>query len=80
MVATQVAERTDRGRLFHRERAQEWTALASALVLTLGTDNVIPLFNLWEQDGSDGASMEWRLFFMKSFVGQQTDLEHYSKF
>ena len=45
------------------------------LVLTLGTDRLIPLFDRSEWDGSDAASLESRLFFIKHYVGQQTDLE-----
>ena len=61
---------------------QLWKDLAPALVLALRTDRVIPLFNLSEQDGSDGTSSFNKvkinkLFFTKNFVGQQTDLEHH---
>ena len=42
-VATEVAERTDSGRLSQREGAQELKALAPVLVLILGMDRVIPL-------------------------------------
>ena len=49
------------------------------LVLILWTDRLIPLLDLSEWDGSDGVKIN-RLFFMKLFVGQQSDLEHYSKF
>ena len=38
-VATEMAEQTDSGRLFQRDGAQEWKALAPVLVFTLGTDN-----------------------------------------
>ena len=41
-VATVVAEQTDSGRLFQRDGAQEWKALAPALVLTLRTRKLIP--------------------------------------
>ena len=57
---TERAERTNNGRLFQRDGAQEWKALAPVLVLTLGTYRLIPLCDLGEQDGSDAASMEWR--------------------
>ena len=50
-VATEVAEQTDRGRLLQREGAQELNALVPVLVLILGTDRVIPLFDLGEHDG-----------------------------
>ena len=50
----------DSGRLFQREGAQEWNALAPELVLILGTNRLIPLFDLSEWDGSDAASMDWR--------------------
>ena len=52
------------------------------LVLTLGTDRLIPLFDLSERDGSDGGKHEVKInrwFFMKPSVGQQTDLEQYSE-
>ena len=55
-----MAERTDSGRLFQRDGAQEWKALAPALVLTLGTDKLLSLFDLSEREGIDAASMEWR--------------------
>ena len=42
-------ERTDSGKLFQREGAQELNGLFPALILTLGTDKVIPLFDLSEQ-------------------------------
>ena len=49
-VATEVAEWTDSGRLFQREGAQELNALALVMVLILGADRVIPLFDLSERD------------------------------
>ena len=55
-----MAERTDSGRLFPRDGAQEWKALPPVLVLTLGTDKLLSLFDLSEGEGSDAASMEWR--------------------
>ena len=59
-VATEVAERTDSGRLFQREGVQELKALAPVLVLILGTDRVIPLFDLSERDGREVAIKERR--------------------
>ena len=59
-VATEVAERTDSGRLFQREGAHELKALAPVLVLILGTDRVIPLFDLSERDGREMAIKERR--------------------
>ena len=59
-VATEVAEQTDSGRLFQREGSQELKALAPVLVLILGTDRVIPLFDLSECDGREVAIKEWR--------------------
>ena len=53
-------ERTDSGRLFQREGAQELKALAPVLVLILGTDRVIPLFDLSERDGREVAIKERR--------------------
>ena len=49
-MPTEVAERTNSGRLFQREGAQELKALVPVLVLILGTDRVIPLFDLSERD------------------------------
>ena len=51
-------EQTDGGKLFQREGAQELNDLCPALVLTLGTDKVIPLFDLSECGGSGVASKE----------------------
>ena len=59
-VATELAERTDSGSLFQRDGAQEWKALALVLVLTLGTDKLLLLFDFSEREGIDAASMEWR--------------------
>ena len=47
-VATEMAERTDSGRLFQRDEAQEWKALAPVLVLTLGTDKLSSLFDCYD--------------------------------
>ena len=57
-LTTEVAERTDSGRLFQREWAQELKALAPVLVLIVGTDRVIPLFDLSENDGREVAIKE----------------------
>ena len=48
-----MAEWTDSGRLFQREGVQELKALAPVLVLILGTDRMIPLFDLSERDGRE---------------------------
>ena len=53
-----VAEQTDSGRLFQREEAQELKALAPVLVLILGTDRVVPLFDLSERDRREVAIKE----------------------
>ena len=48
------------------------------LVLILGMDRVIPLFDLSERDGRGSGNQgakENRLFLMTSLVGQQADLE-----
>ena len=50
-----MAEWTDSGRLFQREGAQLLKALAPGLVLILGRDKVIPLFDLSERDGREMA-------------------------
>ena len=55
-----MAEGTDSGRLFQREGAHELKALAPVLVLILGTDRVIPLFDLSERDGREMAIKERR--------------------
>ena len=55
-----MAARTGNGRLFQRDGAQKWKALAPVLVLTLGTDKLLSLFDLSEREGIDAASMEWR--------------------
>ena len=59
-VATEVAERADSGRLFQREGAHELKALAPVLVLILGMDRVIPLFDLSERDAREMAIKERR--------------------
>ena len=59
-AATELAERTDSGRLFQREGAQEWKALVPVLVFTLGTDKLLSLFDHSEREGIDAASVEWR--------------------
>ena len=59
-VATEVAERTDSGRLFQREGPHELKALAPVLVLILGMDRVISLFDLSERDGREMAIKEQR--------------------
>ena len=53
-------EQTDSGKLLQREGSQKLNDLFPALVLTLGTDKVIPLFDLSECDGSGVASKECR--------------------
>ena len=57
-VATELAERTDSEGFFQRDGAQEWKTLAPVLVLTLGTDKLISLFDLREWEGIDAASVE----------------------
>ena len=74
-VATDTAKWTNSSRLFQREGA-----LAPVLILTLGTDTLVPLLDLSEQDGSDAESMINRVFVINDFVGKQPDLEQYSKF
>ena len=55
-METEVDEWTDSGKLCQREGAKELNELFPTLVLTLGTDKVIPLFDLSEHDGSGVAS------------------------
>ena len=59
-VATEVAERTDSGRMLQREGAHELKAPAPVMVLMLGMDRVIPLFDLSERDGREMAIKERR--------------------
>ena len=54
-VATEVAERTDSGRLFQREGKHELNCHAPVLVLIVGMERVIPVFDLSEHDGSEVA-------------------------
>ena len=53
-------ERTEGVKLFQRKGAQALNDLFPALVSTLGTGKVIPLFDLNERDGSGVASKECR--------------------
>ena len=81
-VATEMAEWTDSGRLF--QRGVTWVKRSCTCVglLTLGSDRLIPLIDLWtgsEWWGKHTVKIN-RLFFMKHLAGQQTDLEQYSKF
>ena len=55
-----MAERTDSGSLFQREGTHELNALVPVLVLVLGTDKVIPLFDLSDRDGREVVSNEQR--------------------
>ena len=55
-----MAERIDSGRLFQREGAQELRALVRVMVLILGTDKEIPLFDLSERDRREVALKERR--------------------
>ena len=59
-VASEVAERTDSRKLFQREEAQEMNTLAPVLVLILGANRVIPLFDLSERDAREVAIKERR--------------------
>ena len=58
-VATEIGEWTDSDRLFPREGAQEGKALVPVLVLTLGTDRLIPLLDLSEWDGAGVKEHAW---------------------
>ena len=73
-----MAERTDSGRLLQREGAHKLKALVPVLVLILGMNRVIALFDLGERDGREVAIKKRkvnRLFLMKTPGGQQADLE-----
>ena len=59
-VVTGMANLADSERLFQRDGAPEWKALAPVLVLTLGIDKLLSLIDLSEREGIDAASMEWR--------------------
>ena len=56
-----MAERTDSGRWFQRDGAQEWKTIAPVLVFTLGTYEILSLFDLSKREGIDVAGIEWRL-------------------
>ena len=58
--AVEGADQTERGSLFHRVGPQERKALAPVLVLTLGTEKLIPLFDLSEWDGTDGVNIAYK--------------------
>ena len=66
-MATEVDERTDSGKLFQREGAQKLNKLFPELVLPLGTDKMIPLFDLSEGDGSVIASKDCVINWLKPF-------------
>ena len=55
-----MAERAYSERLFQREGAHELKALAPVLVLILGTDIVIPLFDISDRDGREVTIKEQR--------------------
>ena len=55
-----MGERTNSQRLLQREGAQELKALEPVMVLILGTDRVIPLFDLSEHDEREAAIKEQR--------------------
>ena len=59
-MATEVAERTDSGRLYQREGTQELKAFVPVLAFIIGTDAVIFLFDLSEHDGREVAIKERR--------------------
>ena len=76
-----MAEWADSGKLFQRNGAQEWKALVPVLVLTLGTDRLIPWFDLstgWGWINKHGVKIN-RLFFALDILSQQIDLEKYLK-
>ena len=55
-----MAEPTDSGKLFQRDGAHELKAFAPVMVLILGMDRVIPLFDLSERDRREMAIKERR--------------------
>jgi hypothetical protein len=56
-TAVELDERTDRGSLFHESGPQKRKALAPVFVLTFGTDNLIPWFDLSERTATDGTNI-----------------------
>ena len=58
--AVEGADRTKRRSLFHRVGPQQRKALSPVLVLTLGTEKLIPLFDLSERDGTDGVNIAYK--------------------
>ena len=58
--AVEGADQTKRGSLFHWVGPQERKALAPVLVLTLGTEMLISLFDLSEWGGTDGVNIAFK--------------------
>ena len=58
--AVEGADWTKRRSLFHKLGPQERKALAPVLVLTLGTEKLIPLFDLSERDGTDRVNIAYK--------------------
>ena len=58
--AVEGADRTKKGGLFHRVGPQERKALAPVLVLTLGTEKLIPFFDLSERGGTDRVNIAFK--------------------
>ena len=76
-VATELAERTDSGRLFQRVKS-------SSTSIGLDPRDWQTIIIVWSQwTGRNRCSQHGmkinRLFFTQGFVGQQTDLKKYSK-
>ena len=67
-VATELAERTDSGRLFQRDEAQEWIALAPVLLLILGSDKLLSLFDLSKREGIDAGGIQFLFGFSFSLL------------
>ena len=61
MITVEVTEQT-KGEALPKGRGTRWKTLVPVLVMTLRTKRMIPLFDLSEQDGSDGASNELQQF------------------
>ena len=54
------ADRTKRGSLFSRVRLHERKALAPVLLLTLGTERLMPLFDLSERCKINGVNIAFK--------------------
>ena len=80
-VATEMAEQTDSGRLFQRDKTRVKSSCTSIGLDTRDWQTIIIVWSQWtgrNRCGKHGAKIN-RLFFTQSFVGKQIDLKRYSK-